>query len=116
MKTTTMTMMYNCGMGWWSPPEETTMAERSQPIKRLADALHDCVEPPGRAERTERLADALQACLNEATRTGAEVGAKAGAKAGAEAGAKVGAKAAIEEIKREFEPRFDKQDATLRLI
>lgn len=72
------------------------MAENSQPIKRLADALHDCVEPPGRAERTGRLADALQACLNEAARTGA--------------------RAAREEIKREFEPRFDKQDATLRLM
>ena len=75
------------------------MAESSQPIKRLADALHDCVEPPGRTERTERLASALQACLNEAAR----IGAKA-------------AEATKEEIKREFEPRFDRQDETLRMI
>ena len=72
------------------------MTERSQPINSLADALHDCVEPPGRTERTERLAAALQACLNEAARTGA--------------------KAAREEIKREFEPRFDRQDEALRTI
>ena len=70
------------------------MTERSHPIKRLADALHDCVEPPGRTERTEWLADALQAGLNEAVRTGA--------------------KAAREEIKREFEPRFDRQEAAIQ--
>lgn len=68
------------------------MTERSRPIKRLADALHDCVEPPGRTERTERLAGALQACLNEA--------------------AELGAQKAVERL----EPRLDKQDATLRLM
>lgn len=72
------------------------MNGQSNPVKQLADALHDCVEPPGRTERTERLADALQACLNEAVKTGA--------------------REAAQEVKRELEPRLDRQDATLRLI
>lgn len=66
--------------------------ESSQPIKRLADALHDCVEPPGRQERTERLASALQACLNHAVEAGAQ------------------------RTREEWGPRFDHQDETIRLM
>ena len=72
------------------------MNGQPSPVKQLADALHDCVEPPGRKERTERLADALQACLNAAVKTGA--------------------REAAQEVKRELAPRLDRQDATLRLI
>ena len=42
----------------------------SKPVQRLAAALHDCVDPPGREERTARLADALQECLDSAVETG----------------------------------------------
>lgn len=80
------------------------MNGQSNPVKQLADALHDCVEPPGRTERTERLADALQACLNEAVKTGARETAHQAARE------------AAQEVKRELEPRLDRQDATLRLI
>ena len=64
----------------------------SQPIQRLASALRDCVDPPGRDERTAELAAALTECFDAAV----------------EAGAK--------RVKAEWEPRFDKQDATLRMI
>ena len=70
--------------------------ERSRPVERLADALRDCVEPPGRAERTAELADALQDCLDSAVERGAE--------------------RAAERVKRELVPRLDRQDDTLRLM
>ena len=64
----------------------------SRPVQRLAAALHACVEPPGREERTAELAAALQDCLDHAGEVGAE------------------------RVKSELEPRLDKMDATLRLI
>ena len=39
----------------------------SRPAERLAAALQECVEPPGRADRTAKLAEALQGCLDAAT-------------------------------------------------
>ena len=75
------------------------MTEQSNPVKQLADALHDCVEPPGRTERTERLADALQACLNEAVEAGAK-------RTREEWGPRFDG----------FETRLDRQDETLRMI
>ena len=71
-----------------------------QPVQRLAAALHACVEPPGRKERTAELAAALQDCLDSAV----------------ERGAQRGAERAKEAIREEFGPRFDKQDATLRMV
>ena len=67
-----------------------------QPVQRLAAALHACVEPPGREERTAELAAALQDCLDSAVERGAQ--------------------RAKEAIREEFGPRFDKQDATLRMV
>ena len=71
---------------------EPTMSSGQRPVERLAVALRDCVEPPGREERTARLAGALQDCFDAAVRTG------------------------VQEVKDEFGTRFDKQDATLRLM
>ena len=67
-----------------------------KPVEQLASALRDCVEPPGRAERTARLADALQRCLDEAVRKGAREAAK--------------------EVEDRLIPRLDRQDDTLRLM
>ena len=71
-------------------------AERSQTAERLANALRDCVEPPGRTERTAELAGALQDCLDSAVERGAE--------------------RAADGVKSELLPRLDRQDATLRLM
>ena len=68
----------------------------SQPVQRLAAALRDCVDPPGRDERTAELAAALTECFDAAVKSGAE--------------------RAKEAIRDEFGPRFDKQDETLRLV
>ena len=73
--------------------------ERPRPVERLADALRDCVEPPGRAERTARLAGALQACLDEAVERGAN--------------------RAVEKLAPRLDrmdTRLDRQDDTLRLM
>ena len=72
----------------------------SQPMQRLASALRDCVDPPGRDERTAELAAALTECFDAAV----------------EAGAERAAERVKAEVKAEWEPRFDKQDATLRMI
>ena len=86
------------------------MSEPSRPIKRLADALHDCVEPPGRTERTERLAAALQACLNEAVEEGAK-------RTREEWGPRFDRQdAAIREIRDHMDARLDRQDDTLRMV
>ena len=68
----------------------------SKPMQRLATALRDCVDPPGRDERTAELAAALTECFDAAVESGT--------------------KRAKEEIRDEFGPRFDKQDETLRMI
>ena len=75
----------------------------SKPMQRLATALRDCVDPPGRDERTAELAAALTECFDAAVEGGT--------------------KRAKEEIRDEFGPRFDKmdgrldkQDETLRMI
>ena len=65
-------------------------------VERLAAALRDCVEPPGRAERTAALADALQDCLDKAV----------------ESGAREGSQAALERVMS----RLDRMDTTLRLM
>ena len=69
--------------------------ERPNPVKGLADALRDCIEPPGREERAERLAQSLQACFNEATQAGIRE---------------------VREVEKRVDARLDKQDDTLRLI
>lgn len=50
-----------------------SQANGSKPVQQLADALRDCVEPPGRAERTAALANALQGCLNSAVEHGVRI-------------------------------------------
>ncbi len=67
-------------------------ANGSKPVQRLAAALHDCVEPPGREERTAALADALQECLDGAGERGAQ------------------------KVEDELIPRLDKQAETLRVF
>ena len=68
----------------------------SKPMQRLATALRDCVDPPGRDERTAELAAALTECFDAAVERGAE--------------------RAEERIDAKFGPRFDRMDATLRMI
>ena len=68
---------------------------RSNPVEGLANALQDCIEPPGRERRTEKLANALQACLNHAVAEGVRE---------------------VREVEKRVDARLDKQDETLRLI
>ena len=92
--------------------DRSTTASSPRPLKRLADALHDCVEPSGRAERTERLASALQACLNEAVESGAK---RAEVRIEEKWGPRFDKQdAAIREMREHMDERLDRQDATLR--
>ena len=75
--------------------KEGIQVERSNPVKELADALQDCVEPPGREKRTENLASALQACLNHAVAEGVRE---------------------VREVEKRVDARLDKQDETLRMM
>ena len=66
-----------------------------QPIQRLAKALKPTVTTTVSMD-TEELAAALQDCLDSAVERGTNK--------------------ATEEIRKEFGPRFDKQDETLRMV
>ena len=71
---------------------EDAMTDRRPSVERLAGALRDCVEPPGRTERTARLADALQRCFDAAVQRGT---------------------AEVQERREEMRTRLDKMDGRL---
>ena len=67
-------------------------SEQGPPAERLASALQDCVEPPGRPQRTARLADALQRCFDAAVQRGT---------------------AEVQALREEMRTRLDKMDGRL---